>query len=62
MATHGSSIMPARPSWAPRTVLVYPEKRTVSWKALLGIATLLLLMALAFSVWLFLRPIPVPHW
>jgi hypothetical protein len=57
--SHSHSFLPARPSWAPRTVLVYPAKRTVSWGALFALATFLLIAALVFTAALLMRPIPV---
>jgi hypothetical protein len=63
MATHSHShsLFPDRPSWAPRTVLVYPAKRTLSWGALFGLAAFLLIAAIAFTAYLLLQPLPIPH-
>jgi hypothetical protein len=59
MATHHShSLLPDRPTWAPRTVLVYPAERTISWKALFVLATLLLAAAIVFTVYLLVQPLP----
>jgi hypothetical protein len=56
-----TSFLPGRPSWAPRTVLVYPANRTISWRALFGLAVLLLVLAVAFTVYLLVQPLPFPH-
>lgn len=53
-----ASYAPERPSWAPRTVLVYRAARPIPWSALLALATFLLIAAIAFTAFLLMRHNP----